>query len=110
MLTVASYVSRAEEIELRFSLIEEYSVLITSEKQWFHSFIFASHLLGPKQTKTKNNMELVELVSCNRIGQFWVSGLITGRLLKAWIITIKISPRMIGASATMFFTEHSVQL
>ena len=33
MLTVASYVSRAEEIELRFSLIEGYSVLITSEKQ-----------------------------------------------------------------------------
>ena len=46
-------------------------------------FIFASHFLGSKQTKTKNNMELVELVSCNRIGQFWVSGLITGGLLMA---------------------------
>ena len=45
--------------------------------------IFASHFLGSKQTKTKNNMELVELVSCNRIGQFWVSGLITRRLLMA---------------------------
>ena len=33
MLIVASYVSRAEEIEARFTLIEGYSVLITSEKQ-----------------------------------------------------------------------------
>ena len=73
-------------------------------------FIFASHFLGSKQTKTKNNMELVELVSCNRIGQFWVSGLITGGLLMAWIITIKISTRMTGALAAKFFTEHSVQL